>query len=301
MLIGISRSLVGVLTQPAPAARRAGEPFVVILNAGIIHRVGPNRLHVGLARSLSAAGFEVLRFDLSGLGDSKPRSDCLSALDAGLADIQDVIDWLQSKRGVERIVLVGLCSGADHSVIYSASDPRVVGVALIDPSIPRTAGYLLHHYAIRLLRPRSWLNFLYGRMEAWRKHKRTAREAAEQRSAEDSDPRIDDPKVRAYLSGVYGRALANGVQFFVLLTGGAEGRHNHRRQFLDAYPELRFGEQLTLEYRKGFDHTFSLEASRSALKAMVESWMCHTRFPAAGKAPATGRSCDSSSSESFPR
>src|SRR5690606_1367498 len=109
-------------------------PFVLILNAGIIHRAGPNRLHVTLARALSAAGFPVLRVDLSGLGDSPPREDGAAPLDAALADIRDILDTLQATRGVQRVVLMGLCSGADHSVIYAASDPRVVGVALLDPS-----------------------------------------------------------------------------------------------------------------------------------------------------------------------
>src|SRR5690606_31730993 len=99
---------------------------VVILSAGIIHRVGPNRLHVELARALSAAGCTSLRFDLSGIGDSEKRSDGLPPLDASLADIREAADWLQATRGVDQLILVGLCSGADQGLIYAGGDPRVV-------------------------------------------------------------------------------------------------------------------------------------------------------------------------------
>ena len=43
---------------------------IVIFNAGAVHRVGPNRMTVTLARRLAAMGLPSLRFDLEGLGDS---------------------------------------------------------------------------------------------------------------------------------------------------------------------------------------------------------------------------------------
>jgi len=55
LIFGRSRSLVGILVRPAfecPAQR----PTVVILNTGIIHRVGHHRMYVTLARQLAASG-----------------------------------------------------------------------------------------------------------------------------------------------------------------------------------------------------------------------------------------------------
>ena len=69
VLMGRHKSLVGTLPIVAISAVTA-PPTVVLLNAGIVHRVGPNRMHVLLARALAAAGIPSLRFDMSGIGDS---------------------------------------------------------------------------------------------------------------------------------------------------------------------------------------------------------------------------------------
>jgi len=107
-----SQSLVGVLTD-ADHADKPGLPAVVFLNAGMLHRVGPNRLHVRLARNLARRGFTSLRFDRSGVGDSPARTDGLPLRDAALGDVRDALDFLAAERGASSFILVGLCSGAD--------------------------------------------------------------------------------------------------------------------------------------------------------------------------------------------
>ena len=67
--------LSGVVTEPSGPARSTG---VLLLGAGLLHRVGPARLHVELARALAAAGLPVLRFDYSGIGESEVRADALA-------------------------------------------------------------------------------------------------------------------------------------------------------------------------------------------------------------------------------
>lgn len=294
LLLGPNNGLVGVITPPlAPPDGEAAPPFVVILNAGIIHRVGPNRLHVSLARALSAQGLPVLRVDLSGLGDSALREDGLAPLDAALADIRDVLDTLQATRGVQRVLLMGLCSGADHSVIYAASDPRVVGVVLLDPSIPRTRGYYLTHYSRRLLRVRTWMNIALGRHPVWKSLLRgrrsaepvhrdalAASEAGAPRDMSEARPAVtlEHPEVRAYLEKAYGGALANGVQFLTVLTADRERQHNYRRQLLDAFPSLDFRGRLLIEYFARCDHTFSTLASQEKLVGLVKKWVGETGF-----------------------
>src|SRR6185295_15161162 len=66
--------LFGILTLPSMTARNAQElPVFVYLTAGLLHRVGPYRLHVRLARELAHMGFSSLRVDLAGTGDSPGR------------------------------------------------------------------------------------------------------------------------------------------------------------------------------------------------------------------------------------
>ena len=284
LLLGPHNGLVGVITPALPP--REGEsaapdlPFVVILNAGIIHRVGPNRLHVSLARALSAQGLSVLRVDLSGLGDSLLREDGQPPLDAALADIRDVLDTLQATRGVRRVLLVGLCSGADHSVIYAASDPRVVGVVLLDPSIPRTRGYYIKHYSRRLLRVRTWMNVALGRHPVWQTLLRGRARPAVGGGMAAARPAVtlEHPEVRSFLEKAYGGALAQGTQFLTVLTSDREGQHNYRRQLLDAFPALDFTGRLLIEYFARCDHTFSTLANQQRLVALVRRWVGETRF-----------------------
>lgn len=278
LLLGPRKSMVGVITPASTQVSVPDAPFIVILNAGIIHRVGPNRMHVLLARSLAAAGFGVLRVDLSGLGDSEARNDGLAPLDATMADIRDILDMLQATRQVQRVVLVGLCSGADHSIIYAGTDERVVGVALMDPSIPRTVGYYVHHYGHRILGVRAWVNFALGRHPVWHAMKRRMSPAPAEADAEVRGPSLEDPKVRAFLQNAYGCALNSGAQLLAVLTADRERQHNHRRQLLDAFPQLSFGKQLRLEYFKDCDHTFTSAANRARLIDLVVAWVKVTPF-----------------------
>src|SRR6185436_6886506 len=84
--------LVGILSYPPgaqPAARSdtlspatPAAPAFIILNAGVLHRVGPHRLHVILARRIAASGLPSLRLDLGGIGDSIASSDATSFRDS---------------------------------------------------------------------------------------------------------------------------------------------------------------------------------------------------------------------------
>src|SRR5215208_2707552 len=91
--VGAGKSLVAVVTEPAGAAAKNAAPAVVILNTGIIHRVGHQRKFVILARELAARGYFVVRFDFSGIGDSERREDDLPALEGCLDDIRGILDW----------------------------------------------------------------------------------------------------------------------------------------------------------------------------------------------------------------
>lgn len=284
LLLGPAKSLVGVVAQPATPSAQADLPVVVILNSGIIHRVGANRMSVVLARALSELGHTVLRFDLSGIGDSEPRADGLAPLEANLSDIKEALDSLQATRQARRFILVGLCSGADHSVVYAGSDPRVVGLVLLDPSIPRTRRFYLHHYAKRLLRLRSWLNMARAGHPLRQGLKRllspsTSGETAAVGSApEAQEPDLDHPEARAFLERAYAGALFTGNQFLAVLTDERDHRHNYRNQLLDAFSNLSFGTQLRLEFFRGTDHTFTSEANRARVVRLIVEWVSGTPF-----------------------
>ncbi|MBI4995379.1 MAG: alpha/beta fold hydrolase [Rhodocyclales bacterium] len=272
-VLGPRQSMVGVLATATPAPAE-DTPFVVVLNAGIIHRVGPNRMSVTLARELCAWGFNVLRFDLSGIGDSDPRADGLPPIEAAMADVREALDWLEQSRGARRFILVGLCSGADHSVIYSGSDGRVTGIVLLDPSVPRTRRFYRRHLASRVMNGRTWLSVLTGRHAIWDKLLRRSAPP----SPESGNPReaaLESPTALAFLENAYRRVVEQGVRILAIFSGaaGREYQLNYREQILDAFPSVNFGASLAIEYVKQSDHTFSFESDRGHMIAVIVDWV----------------------------
>ena len=132
---GADRHLVGVLTRTSTAADR---PVVVIFNAGAVHRVGPNRVSVTLARELAAAGFACLRFDLEGIGDSvlrAPGRENHPYPDTAIADGKAAFDFLRREFGYTRFIPVGLCSGAHNTfhVGLQLTDHAICELVMVNP------------------------------------------------------------------------------------------------------------------------------------------------------------------------
>src|SRR5262245_60825383 len=122
--------LVGIVTTPTEP--RAGERTgVILLNAGVVHRVGPNRLYVTLARRLAQAGLTVLRFDHSGIGDSETRDDHLDFNQSSVVEAVAAMDWLAAERQCRSFVLLGLCSGTLTAFKTALADRRVSGLILL--------------------------------------------------------------------------------------------------------------------------------------------------------------------------
>ena len=159
--------LFGVLTEPAIA--ETSDLGAVLLNAGAIRRVGPNRMWVELARRWAAKGVPSLRLDLEGLGDSD--GDDSRFADVGelyipqLVDqVQTAIDVVQAQGIAQRFVLTGLCSGAYWSFHGALRDERVVAAFMLNP---RTLFWDASQETVRYLRrglfqPASWRMVLSG-------------------------------------------------------------------------------------------------------------------------------------------
>lgn len=171
LLLGSHRSLVGVYTPAASGDARTGADMaVILLNSGLIHHVGPHRLHVKLARALGARGISALRVDVSGIGDSSVRPDGLPAQVLAAREPREIMDDL-TRRGHRNFVLFGICSGARQALLAAAGDARVRGLVLVNPASntedPELAARAATQYYLRrsLWNPRAWLNLLTGRVD----------------------------------------------------------------------------------------------------------------------------------------
>ena len=275
VLFGDGQSLVGILTRPtSPAPTEA--PAVVILNTGIIHRVGHHRMFVTMSRALAAAGHTVLRFDFSGIGDSQPRSVGVPLLDACLADIKDALDWLEKERRTSRVILVGLCSGADHAVLYGHTDARITALVLMDPSIPATARYYMQYIAQRLMQLPNWINVAAGRSRIFRVWVEHLWHIA-RRSGKSRQVTLQNLRFHPYLEQSYQKSVDRGIHILAVLTEDST-RQTYREQMIDAFPNVLFKDHLKLEFFNGSDHIFTLEADRVRLMRLVLEWIASISF-----------------------
>jgi pimeloyl-ACP methyl ester carboxylesterase len=272
LMLGDGEALAATLARPVGEGRG---PAVVILNAGVVHRVGHHRMYVTLSRRLARAGHVVLRFDFPGVGDSPAMTGDASPLEVNLASIRELLDWIERSFAVDRFVLIGLCSGADQSAVYAAGDPRVIGVALLDPSIPRTWRYRLVDLGRRLSQRKPWLNVFMGRGRFWGRLRRAAgrSERSDQPRGHFARINLEHPEVVAFLERTYQQTVDNGTEILAVFTAGPDYQHNYRTQILDALPAVRFGDKLDLHFFRDCDHTFTREWQRDRLFALIEQWL----------------------------
>src|SRR5690606_10968053 len=130
VLFGPTRSLVGVVTEPAAGSARPDAPAVLILNSGLIHRVGPKRLHVRLARRLAGLGFTCMRIDLSGIGDSRTSSSTEALYQRRLSEVREAMQHLRENHGARHFLVAGNCSGALLSYVVALAEADVTAAAL---------------------------------------------------------------------------------------------------------------------------------------------------------------------------
>jgi dienelactone hydrolase len=264
---GPSASLMGILSRPQSELlfRR---PAVVILNTGIAHRVGHHRMYVTTARELAALGHLAFRFDFSGIGDSASRGDGLSPIEAHQEDLSEALDWLTASYNVDEVVLIGLCSGADIALRYGHSDKRVVGLVLLDPTIPPTMRFYAHYIGRRLTQLRSCWSFVGRRGRIYR-------ELSERlKSALGATPEQTSDIERKELEQLYLMSFNRNLKLLVVLTGGLlEGRHSYREQIFEALPNVPFEGKAVVEYFRDADHTFTSECARTRLQELVLGWI----------------------------
>ncbi len=144
--------LMGVLCE-SEDLRADMRTAVILPNSGSVHHVGPNRLHVELARELARSGIASFRFDLRNLGDSRigqSRDENQPYPATATADVRFVLEWLCKERGFESCIVTGLCSGA-HTAYHAGfeiEDSRISAIVSINPLTFRRTWHVLDTPAV---------------------------------------------------------------------------------------------------------------------------------------------------------
>lgn len=170
---GEDGQLFGIHCRPQGRERI---PTIVLFNSGVVHRVGPNRLYVELARNFAAIGFASFRCDIEGIGDSVlrgPGRENHPYPETAGRDARSALYFLVERFGAQGFVLMGLCSGAYTSFCMGVSDSSVPisELVLINPltflwkegdSLDTQHFRTVAHYKGTIRRLDSWKKLLRG-------------------------------------------------------------------------------------------------------------------------------------------
>lgn len=267
LLMGDDQALVGVLGEPSAELRSAHRPGFIMLNAGLLHHVGQNRLSVNLTRSLQRLGFYALRFDLSGIGDSLSRRGELSFQERSVSEIQEAIDYLQQTKGIEKFVLCGLCTGADNAFRAAVADSRVAGIVTLEGYAYSTAEYKKRKYLKKALSVSAWKNKISKLTGTGGNQD----EAGEQEQLGDVSYHWKLPpmaQMESHLRGLIDRRVR-----MLMVFAGNNGRYNYPGQFADAFPSVDFQDLLRESRYDKSDHNFSMASDRERLYGEIGDWL----------------------------
>lgn len=282
LLLGRSGSLVGVVTDPATAPGDDNKPAVVFLNAGMLHRVGPNRIYVNLARQVAGAGFAALRFDLSGIGDSLARRDGMPFRESALIETLEVMSYLQAKRNIDRFILLGICSGADVAFDVACRDQRVAGAVLINGYyLPDDmmmdfmqriqAGTRGRYYRRRLFDLRSWWRVISGRSDL---ASIKAAVGAKIRGLLSQETAVAPGTEHA----MFWRPLAErGCESLLVYTEGSTALDSFNLTIKKEIEALSGSGKVAVQVLNDVDHVFTLIWTQELLADMVMRWLADGR------------------------
>jgi hypothetical protein len=269
------RTLFGILTAPETNGAAGGpQPKrIVLLNAGAVHHVGPNRLYVGLARRWAAMGHVVLRLDVSGIGDSAPRPgepENVVYTARSLEDIAVALDYLRRTLGTAPTYLMGLCSGAYNAVRAAAAGQPIDGIVPINPlTFFWKEGMSLDYPAYRVVADARRYSTAVLRLDAWKKvlrrevNLRPAAEVVIRRGAarvarhlRDAARTVGRPFPED-LGNDLGLIAKRGGRIRFVFAAGDPGQDLLREQAGSAVGQLRNRGALTVDVIDGPDHTFT--------------------------------------------
>ena len=135
MIDRASGRMFGILTEPV-----GGSPAglcALLMNAGSIRRIGPNRMWVELARRWAARGVPSLRIDFDAIGDADgAERQYLTTFEFFVPTFTEraiaALDEVAARGVADRFIVVGLCSGAYWALHCGLADERVASAMAVN-------------------------------------------------------------------------------------------------------------------------------------------------------------------------
>jgi hypothetical protein len=279
---GKDHSLVGILTDNGKPILAQSDDVrgVLLLGAGYVHRVGPNRIYVKIARQLAAKGFVVLRFDFSGIGDSGARRDKLPAIESVVDEARQALDYVEGVNSINQFCVMGLCTGATAVAQISMADTRIRKAILINPQLPRTnQGDLLqevnYYQKQAFFNPRSWLR-LFLMKSNYRDISRMIWFEIKSKIHSTSFSSQESTEMIAALKMFFKSMRHRQVELLIISSGNDIGEDYYRRLVPTEYRSLKKSGLLSTRNIMRADHAITSLACQEELIKVVLKWMLKT-------------------------
>ena len=264
--LGENNGLIGILTNPDNQLKSKSAYAFIFLNSGLIHRIGFSRVHVEMARGLSAKGFLCFRMDFSGIGDSMMSNDNLEMEHRQVKETREAMDFLTAKTGIKQFILVGNCSGAEISFMTARLDQRVVAATLINPmasTIP-----LAYYIKLGFSMPAVWIRFIMGRVKF-----------------KDLFDKIHNKLYKNKNSAIVRKALTReeavheirelihrGCRLFIIHCQWDPYFDFYRKMYKKELSDLLADKKIKVAIIKGMNHDFFLTRGLQELDQLIQSW-----------------------------
>jgi len=281
--------LFGILAQrPEPVGRRA-RTAVLFLNVGSNHHVGPHRMYVTLSRELAALGYSAFRFDVAGLGDSRPHPGAKENQlysRASVNDVQQAITFLVRTIEAERFVLFGICSGAYLAFHSTVADPRVSGQILVNPQtfewregdslelkIKKESYKATRFYRQALFKKDTWVRLYHQEINL-----RGIADELYDRSRQQLVSRVSRALSMSNGAGHVARSFVaisdRGTQSLLVYSGNDGGIDVIEAHLGTGGGRMRRRKNFRFEIIDGADHTITPPAAQEELERLLTAYMC---------------------------
>ena len=250
--------LHGVLTTPD---NEKSELTLILISAGFLSTQGPFRLYTLLARHLASLNIATLRFDLGGIGNSEMYNTTLPLEERTMQDIKHAVDFVASANKNSKIVLCGLCSGAEDSFKYAALDSRINGIVLIDP----------HCYQTSQFKIRKWTHGHYLKKIAGKFLNLSIRKIVNKfRNIDADDQEAGNMIDYQYLpfersSRILKSLMEQKTLTHYIYTGAMNRTLNHAKQLYEIFGFLKKEDPVSVEYIPYIEHTQIMKEDRNVL------------------------------------
>ena len=269
LILGSENHLVATVTIPADSAGRP-KVVAVLTNSGVIPRTGPHRMNVHLARRFAEMGIPSIRFDMSGLGDSRRSGSDKPVSRQWVDDTRQVMDIAEERFGCGRFFMVGFCSGAEVAHRVALEDRRLRAVVLWDLySYPTMQSKLrIAMYRVRRAGLASLPRKVIGRVVGSFKSGGRSNELAVDQEMDFSHV----PSIEEY-AGRIQQLVDSGVELLFAYSGGEPEGFNHRGQFRGMFGRFDFVNKVAFNYLEISDHLVTRREAQQSFTAMVVQWL----------------------------